>query len=213
MDDRIPEVIPWWLVGSVAWATLAYLFRSVWEGWFLTGIAVLTLGSIWYVIRPTLWQLRHPRKAWWMHKVGQGLAKEYEYQVERAENESRTRKEFCERYERQRASIVHALSNISGCVSTNPSRPYYYGMTAGIFAVFTNHSVPNKVLIWLEGYENDTSSPDIITFPVPFGHTPIITVNSAEMPGVSVSTTTLSMAPNSMTPYTGWLVVRKDHVQ
>lgn len=197
------------LLEVLYWALIVGLVGSI---GFVVVMMIKEEGKTSKSIRcPTRWQIRHPRKAWWMHKVGRELAKEYEYQVERAENESRTRKEFYERYERQRASIVRALANISECAPMNPSRPYYYGMTAGIFEIFTYPSVPNKMLIWLEGYTNDTSTPDTITFPVPFGQTPIITTNSAEMPGVSVSTTTLSMAPNSMTPYTGWLVVQEDH--
>ena len=64
-----------------------------------------------------------------------------------------------------------------------------------------------KCIVYLSGYENDTTTAQTITFPTAFTDTPYIAANTASVPGVSVSTTALSINPDSTSTYTGWIVV------
>ncbi len=64
-----------------------------------------------------------------------------------------------------------------------------------------------KVIVYANGYENDTTTAQTYTFPVAFTYTPVITTNSASIPNVSVSTTSISLAPDTTTAYTGWIII------
>jgi len=64
-----------------------------------------------------------------------------------------------------------------------------------------------KCIVYLSGYENNTTTAQTITFPTAFTDTPYIAANTASVPGVSVSTTALSINPDSTSTYTGWIVV------
>lgn len=63
-----------------------------------------------------------------------------------------------------------------------------------------------KVLVYLDGYENDTATAQTITYPTAFVQTPNI-YNPAGVAGVSTTTTELSIDPDNTTAYTGWIVV------
>lgn len=63
-----------------------------------------------------------------------------------------------------------------------------------------------RVLVYLDAYENDTTTANVITFPTAFTYTPNVT-NPQAVPGVTVSTTALSIDPDNTTTYTGWILV------
>ena len=63
-----------------------------------------------------------------------------------------------------------------------------------------------KAAVYLDGYENDTTTAQTITFPTAFTYTPNV-VNPGSVPGVTVSTTALSIDPDTTTKYTAWIFV------
>ena len=83
------------------------------------------------------------------------------------------------------------------------------GTTAGSFIA----SMPvqdgsyKKVIIYLDGYENDSTTAQTYTFPVPFATVAAITSNTASVPVVSTSLTEFSIAPDTTTAYTGLIVI------
>ena len=83
------------------------------------------------------------------------------------------------------------------------------GTTAGSFVASQPNSEPKykKVLIYLDGYENDTTTAQTYTFPVPFSTVAEITANTASVPVVSTSLTAFSVAPDTTTAYTGLIVI------
>jgi hypothetical protein len=64
-----------------------------------------------------------------------------------------------------------------------------------------------KVLIYLDAYENDTTTAQTYTYPVPFTTVVEITSNTPSVPGVSTSLTEFSIAPDTTTAYTGIIVI------
>ena len=83
------------------------------------------------------------------------------------------------------------------------------GTTAGSFVA----SMPEqgatykKVIIYLNGYENDSTTAQTYTYPVPFSTVAEITANTASVPVVSTSLTEFSIAPDTTTAYTGIIVI------
>lgn len=83
------------------------------------------------------------------------------------------------------------------------------GTTAGsaIASMPEQGSSYKKAIVYLDSYENDSTTAQTYTFPVAFVNTPVISTNSASVPGVTVSTTELSLAPDTTTAYTGWIII------
>jgi len=100
------------------------------------------------------------------------------------------------------ATIVPSLVNIS---STTTS---VTGTTAGsiIWDMPMQGTGYKKVVVYLDGYENDTTTAQTITFPTAFTYAPNV-YNPAAVPGVTVSTTALSIDPDTTTVYTAWIFV------
>ena len=63
------------------------------------------------------------------------------------------------------------------------------------------------VILYFDGYENDSTTAQTYTFPVAFSTVAVITNNSASVPGVSTSLTEFSIAPDTTTAYTGIIVI------
>jgi hypothetical protein len=64
-----------------------------------------------------------------------------------------------------------------------------------------------KFVAYANGYENDTTTAQSITFPVAFTNVPVVTTNTSGLT-VSVTTTTLTItAPDVTTTYTGYVIV------
>ncbi|MEM3846861.1 MAG: hypothetical protein QXU98_14285 [Candidatus Parvarchaeota archaeon] len=107
------------------------------------------------------------------------------------------------------ANTWTAAQTYSSSVNINATQTTIAGTTAGSFVAsmpFQGSSY-KKVIVYLNGYENDTTTAQTYTFPTAFTNTPVITTNSASVPGVSVSTTALSLAPDTTTAYTGWIII------
>lgn len=100
-------------------------------------------------------------------------------------------------------------SGKTGNAGYNDVQTTVTGTSAGSFVASepVQETTYKKVVVWLDGYENDTTTGQSYTFPMEFTETPAVTTNSASVPGVTVSTTTLSLAPDTTTKYTGWIVV------
>ena len=83
------------------------------------------------------------------------------------------------------------------------------GTTAGSFIASQPQSSIGykKIIIYLDGYENDTTTAQTYTFPVPFSTVAAITSNTASVPVVSTSLTEFSIAPDTTTAYTGIIVI------
>ena len=99
--------------------------------------------------------------------------------------------------------------SIAGSLSLATSQTTITGTTAGsaIASMPFQGSSYKKVIVYLDGYENDSTTAQTYKFPVAFTYTPSTTNNSASVPGVTVSTTELSLAPDTTTAYTGWIII------
>jgi hypothetical protein len=64
-----------------------------------------------------------------------------------------------------------------------------------------------KSIIYLLGYENDTTTPQAYTFPVAFSTANIITFNNTSVAGMTLSLTEISFAPDTTTAYTGFIII------
>jgi len=111
------------------------------------------------------------------------------------------------------AITVAQSQTVAGSLTANGVNPSntvtsVAGTTAGtIYWVMPfQGSGYKKVLVYLDAYENDTTTAQTITYPTAFTQTPNV-YNPAGVPGVSTTTTTLSIDPDSATTYTGWIVV------
>jgi len=100
------------------------------------------------------------------------------------------------------ATIVPSLVNISSATTS------VTGTTAGsiIWDMPMQGTGYKKVVVYLNGYENDTTTAQTITFPTAFTYTPNV-YNPAAVPGITVSTTALSIDPDTTTVYTAWIFV------
>jgi len=102
------------------------------------------------------------------------------------------------------ASNTIAQSNIAP-----PSTASLTGTTAGSITYIQVNSLSTykKVLMYANGYENDTTTNQSITYPVAFSTVAAVTFNNTGLT-VSTSLTALTItAPNSTTTYTGVIVV------
>jgi len=98
---------------------------------------------------------------------------------------------------------------LNGNTLIRPDQSTTAGTTAG--TVFMNeveyHPQYKKILIQFSGYENDTTTNQIINFPLSFSTTAAITANNT---GLTISATTSGItitAPNSTTTYSGIVIV------
>jgi len=93
-------------------------------------------------------------------------------------------------------------------VNINAPRNSVAGTTAGsiIWNMPMQGAGYKKVVVYLNGYENDTTTAQTITFPTAFTYAPNV-YNPAAVPGITASTTALSIDPNTTTVYTAWIFV------
>jgi hypothetical protein len=111
------------------------------------------------------------------------------------------------------AITVTQSQTVSGSITANGINPSntvnsFAGTTTGtVYWVMPfQGSGYKKVLVYLDAYENDTATAQTITYPTAFTQTPNIT-NPGAVPGVSTTTTALSIDPDTTTAYTGWITV------
>ena len=106
------------------------------------------------------------------------------------------------------ASANNTLDDGSGNMAANPATTSLAGTTAGTIDWAQPERGTRKVFIAVaNGYENDTTTDQTITFPVAFANTPAVSVNTTGLT-VTVTTTELSItAPDSTTTYSGVIEV------
>ena len=64
------------------------------------------------------------------------------------------------------------------------------------------------VILYFDGYENDTTTNQSIDFPIAYENAPTVEVGNSTLPTLSASTTTLTItAPDATTVYSGTAVV------
>ena len=103
---------------------------------------------------------------------------------------------------------VDGTSTFGTPVKNNSATKDVTGTTAGSFTwVMPEQGAGMKtVLVYFNGYENDTSTAQKVTYPTAFTKTPAID-NSAGVAGLSTDTTQLTINPDNTTKYTGWVKV------
>ncbi len=82
------------------------------------------------------------------------------------------------------------------------------GSTAGsiVYSMPEQGSSYKKFIAYANGYENDTTTAQTITFPVAFTNTPaVITAPSGLI--ASVNTTAITLTSGTTTTYTGWVIL------
>ena len=101
---------------------------------------------------------------------------------------------------------VDGTSTFGAPVKNNSTTKVVTGTTAGsITWVMTEQGSAQKtVLVYFDGYENDTTTAQTITFPVAFTQTPAV---DSSIGGLSTDTTQLTINPDNTTKYTGWVKV------
>jgi len=94
-------------------------------------------------------------------------------------------------------------------IAPNATQSTLSGTTAGSITYnmpFIGASY-KKFIAYANGYENDTTTNQTITFPTAFTYAPGIVYNNTGLT-ISASTTTLTItAPNSTTLFTGWIII------
>ena len=104
-------------------------------------------------------------------------------------------------------SLRSTLATV-GAISDNETLQSQAGETAGtIYWSMPMQGTSWKlVAVYLDAYENDTTTANTITFPTAFAYTPYLD-NVVGVAGTTVSTTALSIDPDNTTTYTGWIFV------
>lgn len=83
------------------------------------------------------------------------------------------------------------------------------GETAGSVSYSeTNLGGIKITMVYFNGYENDTTTNQDITFPIAYGNAPEIVIGNSTLPALSASTTELTItAPDATTTYTGFALI------
>ena len=105
-------------------------------------------------------------------------------------------------------ATITGSAAVSGAINSSTAPASFAGTTAGTvyWAMPFQGAGYKKAVVFLSGYENDTATAQTITYPTAFADTPNI-YNPGAVPGVSTTTTTLSIDPDNTTTYTNWLIV------
>lgn len=92
------------------------------------------------------------------------------------------------------------VSNLSGSIS---------GATAGTVTYQQMQLGTIKVMVlYFNGYENDTTTNDTITFPIAHANAPTVIPGGSTLPSMTASATVLTItSPDSTTTYTGTATV------
>ena len=93
--------------------------------------------------------------------------------------------------------------------SVNSTQTTILGTTAGSLVCSETDVGPSykRVVIYADGYENDTTTAQTYTYPTAFSSVAIITINTASIPATTTSLTALSTAPDTTTAYTGLIII------
>ena len=102
------------------------------------------------------------------------------------------------------------LSSIitTGSVNIDISQTTITGPTSGslICSMPYQGSSYKKVIIYCNGYENDTTTAQTYSFPTSFIQNPYVNINQSGIPG-TVTTQSITFGTGSSTVYTGFLVL------
>ena len=110
------------------------------------------------------------------------------------------------------SNIYYALQTfnlgLSAAFTQNTNSSTLTGTTAGtIVSSMPEQGVAKKFVAYANGYENDSTTAQTITFPTAFSNPPVVTTNTSGLT-VTASTTELTInAPDSTTTYTGLIIV------
>ena len=64
------------------------------------------------------------------------------------------------------------------------------------------------MVLYFDGYENDTTTNQTITFPIAYNNAPTVAVGNSTLPAFTTSTTALTItAPDATTVYTGFVLI------
>ena len=93
-------------------------------------------------------------------------------------------------------------------INSNQTLASFAGTTAGTvyWSMPFQGTAYKKVIIYFDGYENDTTTAQTITYPVAFAYTPNI-YNPNSVAGLSATITELAINPDSASTYTGFVVL------
>jgi len=97
----------------------------------------------------------------------------------------------------------------NGSLNVNATTTTLAGTTAGsiVYSMPFQGSSYKKFIAYANGYENDTTTAQSITFPVAFSSVAGITYNSTGLTLTNSLTALTISAPNSTTTYTGMIIV------
>ena len=103
---------------------------------------------------------------------------------------------------------VDNTSTFNTPIKNNSASKSVTGTTAGSFTwvMPQQGSGYKEVLVYFNGYENDSTTAQTVSYPVAFAETPAIE-NPASVGGLSTDTTHLTINPDSTSKYTGWVKV------
>ena len=96
----------------------------------------------------------------------------------------------------------------TGSVNIDISQTTITGPTSGslICSMPYQGSSYKKVIIYCNGYENDTTTAQTYSFPTSFIQNPYVNINQSGIPG-TVTTQSITFGTGSSTVYTGFLVL------
>jgi len=99
--------------------------------------------------------------------------------------------------------------NVGGTINPNASQTTITGTTTGsiVCSMPFQGSSYKKVIIYCNGYSNDTTTAQTYTFPTAFTLTPIALVNEVSAMTITVSTTGISFVPDNTTIYSGYIIL------
>jgi len=107
------------------------------------------------------------------------------------------------------ANTWTAVQTFKGGIANAAPQNTLTGTTAGsiVYSMPEQGSSYKKFIAYANGYENDTTTAQTITFPTAFTEPPVITTNTTGLT-LSASTTTLTInAPDSTTTFTGFIII------
>ncbi|MHB8303966.1 MAG: hypothetical protein ACYDC6_14225 [Acidobacteriaceae bacterium] len=101
------------------------------------------------------------------------------------------------------------FGNLPNIIFSPSPQTTILGTTSGSFVASMPEQTNTykKVLIYLDDYENDSTTAQTYTYPVAFSTVAVITANNAGVPWLSTSLTEFSIAPNTGAIYSGIIII------
>ena len=107
------------------------------------------------------------------------------------------------------ANTWTATQTFNASINPNISQSTLSGTTAGsiVYSMPFQGSSYKKFIAYANGYENDTTTAQTITFPIAFSTVANIIFNNTQLALTNNLTTLTILAPNSITTYKGMIIV------